>query len=358
MTNIRSVARLANVSVASVSNTFNFPDRVSAELRARIGKAAADLGYIPNPAARSLRTGSSGLIGLIVADITNPFFTELVDVIERAAGRSGYSVLLCNSGEDIEREERHLQVLRVQRVDGLILAPTGRPSHTFARLLTALRFPVVLVDRAIEELGFDTVSLDNRKAAADAVEHALAQGHRRIGFINGSTLLRTAADRLSGYRDALLAHGIQPDPALIREAAFREDDAYQAAIALMTGTDPPTVVFAANNLMMVGLLRALAELGLRCPEGVSVIGMDDFPWSEAFTPPLTTVAQPVRSMGEAALRLLAGRMAGTRDEVPEHVVEAPRLVVRRSCGPPGRAAASGGGLEQAPAASPVSSRQS
>ena len=333
MTNIRDVARLANASVASVSNVFNTPDRVSATLRARIGKVAAELGYAPNPAARSLRKGCSNLIGLIVADITNPFFTELVDVIERAASRLGYSVLLCNSAEDPAREQNHLDVLRAQRIDGLIMAPTGRPSRTIARSLATLRFPVVLIDRALDELGFDTVSLDNQMAASSAVLHALDQGHRRIGFINGSVRLRTAAHRLSGYRDALLSRGVPVDPAMIREAAFRERDAYEAAVALMSNKLPPTAVFAANNLMTIGLLRALSDLGLRCPEQVSVIGMDDFPWAEAFTPPLTAVAQPVGPMGEAALRLVLGRIGGRCDGPPEHVVETPRLVIRGSCKP-------------------------
>jgi len=333
MANIRDVARLANVSVATVSNALNSPDRVSPALKGRITQAIQDLGYSPNPAARSLRKGSSNLLGLIVADITNPFFTELVHVVEQAASTQGYSVLLCNSDEQVSREEQHLRVLRAQRVDGLIIAPTGRPSRSFARLLSLLPCPIVLVDRALEELSFDTVSLDNREAAATAVGHVLDLGHRAIGFINGSERIRTAADRLSGYRDALVSRGIPLDRSLICEAAFKESEAFEAAVSLLRREQPPTAVFAANGLMTMGLLRAIATLGLRCPEEVSIIGMDDVPWAEAFKPTLTMIAQPMAVMGKAAVRMLLERIMGLRTGGPEHFVAQPRLMLRQSCGP-------------------------
>jgi LacI family transcriptional regulator len=332
MPNIRDVARRANVSVATVSNVLNAPCRVSPALTVRITQAIQDLGYSPNPAARSLRKGSSNLLGLIVADITNPFFTELVHVVEEAASSQGYSVLLCNSDEQVGREEQHLRVLRAQRVDGLIIAPTGRPSRSFARLLHALPCPVVLVDRALDELSFDTVSLDNRAAAAAAVGHVLDLGHRAVGFINGSERIKTAADRLTGYREAMLARGIPVDFSLIRKAAFKESEAFEAAVSLLGSDDPPTAVFAANGLMTMGLLRGMATLGLRCPDQVSIIGMDDVPWAEAFNPTLTMIAQPLAVMGKAAVRMLLERILGVRTDGPEHFVAQPSLIVRQSCG--------------------------
>lgn len=332
MSNIRDVARLANVSVATVSNALNAPDRVSPALRSRITQAIQDLGYSPNPAARSLRKGASNLLGLIVADITNPFFTELVHVVEQAASAQGYSVLLCNSDEKVSREEQHLRVLRAQRVDGLIIAPTGGPSRSFIRSLNAFPCPVVLVDRAFEELGFDTVALDNHAAASAAVNYMLDLGHRDIGFINGSERIRTAADRLSGYSDAILSRGIALDRALIREAAFKENEAFEAALSLLQCEKPPTAVFAANGLMTMGLLRALAMLDLRCPDQVSVIGMDDVPWAEAFRPTLTMIAQPIMVMGSSAVRMLLERITRTRTGGSEHFIAQPSLIVRQSCG--------------------------
>jgi len=334
MATIRDVARLANVSVATVSNALNSADRVSGELRARVLEAVDKLGYAPHPAARSLRKRSSGLLGLVVGDITNPFFSDLFAAVEDAAAASGYLVLLCNSSERVEREEAHLKMLRSQRIDGLILAPTGAVSMNRAALLAQLEVPVVLVDRAMDGLGYDAVVLDNHRAAFEATSHLIAAGHRRIALVNGPDVVRTAADRLRGYREALLTAGIALDPALVRDAGFQEAPACRAVSELLSGVDPPTAIFATNNLMTVGAIRALADLGLRCPEEVSIIGIDDLPWADSVSPRLTAVAQPVREIGERALSLVVDRIAGTRLGPGEVVVMAPNLIIRRSCGTP------------------------
>ncbi|AVO44374.1 LacI family DNA-binding transcriptional regulator [Phreatobacter cathodiphilus] len=334
MATIRDVARLANVSVATVSNALNSADRVSGELRARVLAAVDKLGYAPHPAARSLRKRSSGLLGLVVGDITNPFFSDLFAAVEDAAAASGYLVLLCNSSERVEREEAHLKMLRSQRIDGLILAPTGAVSMNRAALLAQLEVPVVLVDRAMDGLGYDAVVLDNHRAAFEATRHLIAAGHRRIALVNGPEVVRTAADRLRGYREALLTAGIPLDPALVRDAGFQEAPACRAVADLLATDDPPTAIFATNNLMTVGAIRALADLGLRCPEDVSIIGIDDLPWADSVSPRLTAVAQPVREIGERALALVAERIAGSRLGPGEVVVMAPKLIVRRSCGAP------------------------
>ena len=193
MATIRDVARLANVSVATVSNALNNAERVSPELLARVRAAVDKLGYAPDAAARSLRKGASRLIGLIVGDITNPFFADLFEAVEDAAAARGYLVLLLNSNERVEREEAHLRMLRSQRIDGLILAPTGAVSMNRAALLAALEIPVVLVDRAMDGLGYDAVVLDNHSAGHAATSYILGHGHRRIGLINGPEVVRTAA---------------------------------------------------------------------------------------------------------------------------------------------------------------------
>jgi LacI family transcriptional regulator len=334
MATIRDVARLANVSVTTVSNVLNSPDKVSPELLARVHQAVEQLGYAPHAAARSLRKRSSGLLGLVVGDITNPFFTELFEAIELAAAERGFSVVLCNSNERAEREEVHLKMLRSQRIDGLILAPTGTVSMNRVALLAALEIPIVLVDRAMEGLGYDAVILNNHRAAYEATSHAIGCGHRRIALINGPTAVRTAADRLQGYREALLAAGLAFDPQLVREAGFREHLAYVAAIELLRGASRPTAIFTANNLMTIGAIRAIAECGLNCPGDISLIGIDDLPWAEAVSPRLTMVAQPVRTMGETALEFLAQRIAGTRAGIGTTAIMEPRLIVRNSCAAP------------------------
>lgn len=334
MATIRDVARLANVSVATVSNALNSSDRVSPELLARVRAAVEKLSYTPHAGARSLRKRSSGLLGLVVGDITNPFFSDLFEAVEDAAAANGYLVLLCNSSERSEREEAHLRMLRTQRIDGLILAPTGAASMNRAALLAQLEVPVVLVDRAMDGLGYDAVVLDNRKAGLNATSHLIARGHRRIGLINGPEIVRTAADRMQGYREALLSAGLPFDPALVRDAGFRERPAYDAFVDLMALPEPPTAIFATNNLMTIGVVSALADRGLSCPEDISLVGIDDLPWADAVLPRLTAIAQPVRAMGEAAFALLAERIAGTRLGPGTTTVLAPRLVVRRSCGSP------------------------
>ena len=332
MATIRDVARLANVSVATVSNVLNTADRVRPELAARVRAAMETLSYIPHAGARSLRGRSSGLLGLVVGDITNPFFSELFEAVENAAAALGYLVLLCNSSERSEREEAHLRMLRTQRIDGLILASTGAPSMNRASLLAQLEVPVVLFDRAMEGLGYDAVLLDNRRAGLEATRHLIECGHRRIALVNGPEVLRTAADRLSGYREALLAAGLPFDPQLVRDAGFRAEPATAALGELLDVPDPPSAVQSANSLMTIGVMKALADRGLSCPRDMSVAGIDDLPWANAVSPGLTVMAQPVRQMGEAALALLAGRIAGSLAGPGTATVMPPRLIVRRSCG--------------------------
>jgi LacI family transcriptional regulator len=337
---IRDVARLASVSVATVSNVLNSTRSVAAETRERVLKAVDALGYAPHAAARSMRGRGSGLLGLIVADITNPFFTALVHAIERAANARGYAVLLCNSDEDLEREQRHLQLLRTQRVDGIILAATGHASSGRAAALSRLRAPVVLVDRGFTEFGLDAVILDNRQAALAATRHILEFGHQRIAMIGGPTTVSTGAERLAGYREALLEAGVAYEARWVHDAGFREEPAYDAACAMLAAGERPTAIFAANNLIAIGVMRAIADARLRCPQDVSVVSIDDFAWATAFRPRMTTVAQPVAQMGETAVRLLLDRIDGTAPAEARTERMAPMLVVRDSCtAAPQRAAA-------------------
>ena len=210
---IRDVAKLAGVSLATVSNVVNGTRPVAAETRARVQRAVEALGYAPHAAARSMRGGTSGLIGLIVADITNPFFTSLVQSIERAASSYGHAVLLCNSDEDVEREQQHLQLLHTQRVDGIVLAKSpGRLAKETARLLEAARIPIVKLIRARADIGGDAVLLDDRHAAYEAVSHLVRLGYRRIGMISGKGDVSTTRRRVLGYKDALEEAGLPFDP--------------------------------------------------------------------------------------------------------------------------------------------------
>lgn len=333
---ISDVARLAAVSTATVSNVLNGSRNVSAGTRERVLKAVDALGYSPHPAARAMRGGASRLIGLIVADIMNPFFTELLHWVERAANANGYAVLLCNSDEDVQREQQHLQLLRSQRVDGILLAATGHSSKERALAISRLRVPVVLVDRGFEEFGLDAVVLDNRRAALEAMRHLLGFGHERIAMIGGPLTLNTGAQRLAGYREGLLEAGIGFDPRWVRDAGFREQPAYDAAREMLAAPDRPSALLAANTLIAIGAMRAITDSKLQCPDDVSLVGIDDSPWVNAFRPHLTTVAQPVAQIGEAAVRLLLARLDGSLTGRARTEVMAPTLMVRDSCSSPAR----------------------
>lgn len=328
---LREVAQLAAVSVATASNALNSSGRVSDELRQRVERAVGQLGYIPHAAAQSLRRSRAKLVALMVPNLRNPFFVDLVEAVERLVFERGYSLLLYSSGEDAEAEIRHLNLLRSYRIDGLILAPAGRREPFHSAVLAALKAPVVLVDRTLDGVGFDTVALDNHMAGHLAGAHLVALGHTRIGVILGSSSVSAGRDRLQGFREALVGGGVLLDPRLIREVGLRDSRAHEATSDLLGLPDRPTAIFAGHSLVLLGVMRALAERGLRCPENVSVLAVDDFPWAAAMQPPLTIVAQPVAEMAAASVARLFERIEGAEGSAGRRTLLAPRLIVRESC---------------------------
>jgi LacI family transcriptional regulator len=340
MPTIRDVAKRAGVSTATVSATLNGTAFVSLPLQQRVQAAVRELGYAPDAIARSLKQGRTHLIGLVVADITNPFFNELTQVIEAAAQAEGYSVLLCDTNQDFEKEQKYIRLMRTYRVEGLILIPTGRPADYGPMATQALEMPVVLVDRTLPALPFDSVTLNNRRAAILATNHILEFGHTRVGAINGPAVFSAARERAQGYRDALRRHGVAYDERFVRDGQFREAEAFDACADLLGQGERPTALFVANNHMLIGVMRAIAEAGLQCPRDVSIVSIDDFRWANAFTPRLTTVSQPVAKFGGTAVRLLLERLSGVVPPGPVREVMEPALIVRDSCVPapvPGKA---------------------
>lgn len=333
MATMKDVAALAGVSIATVSATLSGTAFVSPELKARVLAAVDRLGYTPNTVARGLKRGRTTLIGLVVPDITNPFFTELVDVVQRGARAAGYSVLLGVSDQDPSVEAELVRFMRSHQAAGTILCPTGTEAGTAA--LAALAGPMRLVaaDNAPMAAGMDTVLLDNRRAAALAAGHLIALGHRRIGTVAGPQHQVPGRERLDGFRAAMADAGLPVPDDLVRLGAFRVDAALAAGRALFAGPNRPTAVFVANNHMLIGVMQALAETGLSVPGDVSVAAIDDFPWAAAFRPALTTVRQPIAAMATAALERLLARIDGDDGE-PLRLTLAPELAVRDSCAPP------------------------
>lgn len=327
---MKDVARLAQVSLATVSAVLSGSAYVSPELTGRVRKAVAALGYAPNTVASSLKKGTTRMIGLVVPDVTNPFFTELVHSVQKRARVLGYAVLLCDSERDIEQERSYLKMLRAHLATGTIICPAG-PDASYKDLVHDVGImPLVAVDHVIRADDYDSVVLDNVGASRMIMQHIIGLGHTRIAIIAGQQHLLPGRDRLAGFMDALRDAGLDVVPEFVRHGAFNGNDAFDCTQALLASPDRPSAIFATNNQMLVGVMRAIYESGLSCPRDVSVAAIDDFPWAAAFSPALTTVRQPVDAMADAAFNLLLERITGT-DAEPRHLVFEPELVIRQSC---------------------------
>ncbi len=330
---MKDVARLSGVSLATVSAVLSGSSYVSPDLTTRVQKAVQTLGYAPNSVARSLKKGATKLIGLVVPDITNPFFTGFVHAVQKRARALGYSVLLCDSERDFEQERSYMKMLRAHLAIGTILCPSG-PEEAYKRLEDDIGImPIVSVDHIVRRDDYDSVVLDNVVAARIAMQHVIDLGHTRVAIVAGPQHLVPGRDRLAGFADALRGAGLEVIPEFVRQGEFGEAGAFDAVQALLRLPDRPSAIFVTNNQMLIGAMRALAEGGLSCPHDMSIVAIDDFPWAAAFSPALTTVRQPVDAMAEAALAMLVDRVQGISG-APRHLVFAPELVVRRSCGAP------------------------
>ncbi len=334
MATMKDVAKAAGVSTATVSATLSGACFVSPELQARVATAIDALGYQRNSVASGLKLGRTSLIGLVVSDVTNPFFTELVQSVQDLARSRGYSVLLGISDHSVEREAELLRLMRSHQAEGTILCPAGAVEDYSSLRLNFGRMKVVAVDNASPELPFDTIALENDKAAKLAVQHILSFGHRRLAIMSGPAHQFVSQRRLDGFLAALKEKNLKADPAFIRRGDFRIEDAHRSCAELIARPKRPTAIFVANNLMLIGVMRALAEARLSVPGQVSVASIDDFPWSSAFHPALTVVRQPIALMATAALDCLLRRMEGD-ESAPTRQTFEPELIVRHSCAKPG-----------------------
>ena len=333
MATVHDVARRAGVSTSTVSHVVNGTRFVSDELRERVLAAMRELDYTPNAAARMLTLKRSRTIGLIVSDIRNPFFASVARGVEDVAQELGYTVVLCNSDESAEREAACLTALESRAVDGVLLASAGVADEHLSRLVRA-GFPIVLVDRDLPELGAPAVVLDNEGAAYNAVRHLIAGGHRRIAMLSGRASISTTTERVAGYRRALHEAGLALDERLIVSGASTSEGGAAAATVVLEVDPPPSAIFSGNNLMSIGALQAIANCGLVVPDDIALVGFDDFPypWSDAFRPHLTTVAQPTYELGRRAAEILVEYLRGARSNHAERVVLEGKLVVRESSG--------------------------
>ena len=327
MARISDVAARAGVSTATVSRALNGKPTVDPDLAARVRAAAAELGYQPNGPARALRRQEAAVVALIISDVENPFFTAIARGVEDVAHEVGYSVVLCNSDESADKESRYIDIAIQERVAGVILSPSGTTASVAK--LVGRGTAYVAVDRPLPDQDSDVVLVDTRLAAREATAHLIAQGYERIGCVTGPTGVRTADDRLAGYRDALRAARYRSTTKLVRRTEFKAAGARRAALDLLSHPEPPDALLIANSAMAVGVLQALQELGLRAGRDVGLVAFDDAPWAELLDPPLSVVAQPAYEIGTVAARLLLARIADS-SRPPTATTLGARLIERAS----------------------------
>ncbi len=334
MVTLQDVARAAGVSSATVSRVLNDSGKVSPTTRQRVEAAIRRLGFRPSRVARRLRirSGRSNILGLMIPDIQNPFFSDVARGVEDYAFAHEYAVILCSSDEQAIKQNFYLHTMRSEAVDGIILPPIPGEESVVEHLALQEGLPVVCLDRRLSTPHLDTVVVDNRQGAYEAVSRLIALGHRRIGIITGLPGLSTSNERLEGYLKALTENDIPVEDKLIREGNSKYDGGLLQAAALLEMPRPPTALFPCNNMMTLGALEAIHRAGVRVPEALSIIGFDDIPWAPSLNPPLTTVRQPGYELGRCAAEMLLQRIAEPKRS-PTQIMLQPELIVRKSCGP-------------------------
>jgi LacI family transcriptional regulator len=327
---LRDVARVAGVHPATVSRALNEETRalVNEQTAQRVLKAAAKLGYQPNPIARGLKTNRSYTIGVLVPDLTNPLFPPILRGIEDRLAADGYTALIANTDNDEERELLDMQTMQARQVDGIIAA-TARRDHRLHDALLEAGIELVLVNRRQRELPASSATADDRMGMRLSVEHLLSLGHTRIAHLAGPLDYSTGLDRYDSFHETMRAAGIEPDPELVLVAeAFTEAEGSRLCAQLVAEGRDFTAVAAANDLIALGCLDVFAEHGVRCPDDVSVVGFNDMPFAARFQPPLTTIRIPHYEIGKAAAQLMLERLQDG-DSTREVRLE-PHLVVRDS----------------------------
>jgi LacI family transcriptional regulator len=325
---IKDVARAAGVSINTVSRALNAKPDVSPKTRRQVLEVAKRLNYMPNKLARGLRSNKTGVIGVIVADIANPFFSAVVKGMGKAAKELGYSIILQDTSEDYENEEEAIQIMISEQVDGLLITPVQTEKRSI-RMLQQSGIPFVLVARHFSDVDTDYVVADDVQGGYLATTHLLEKGHEKIAFINGPSYNSSAIERFKGYKKALAEHDIELYEELIRNGALTMEDGYTHGRALLMGHDSrPTALFTFSDFVALGAMKAVHEVGLRIPGDIAIVGYDDIDFAFCLESPLTTIRFPKREMGEEVVSLLERKMNG--EECHSRLKMPVELVVRQS----------------------------
>ena len=337
MATIKEVAERAGVSVMTVSRVVNSSKYVSPKTREKVERAMKELEYVPNALAHGLITKKTHTLGLIVSDITNPFFTTIARGVEDTAIKNGFNIILCNTDEDTQKEKMYIELLLRKRVDGIILSSADCNKKNSIEQVISRNVPIVLIDRYIKGIGVDCVYSDSKNGAYKLTRYLISLGHKRIGIIVGPPRISTAVDRVEGYKRALQEEGITIDDSLIKWGEkYNREDGYKSAIELLNMNNPPTAIFGGNRLITVGMLKAIRELNLKIPDDISVVSFDEVEDISNTNPFLTVVSQNSYAIGVLATEWLLKRIMGESKflEDPQDIVLQPKLIIRDSCGSP------------------------
>jgi len=326
---LRDIAKEAGVSTTTISRALNNKPDVSSKTKDKIIKIAKNLGYTPNLLAKSLRSKKSKTIGVVLADISNPFFSAVAKGVENAARKKSYSIILCNTDEEYEKEEEALQVLVEKRVDGLLITPVQKEYKDILRIKEQ-KIPLVLVGRHFDTIGTNSVVSDDSLGGFLATEYLIKKGHRKILYISGPLHISSASERLNGYKEALKKYKISFKKKLVRGYTAKMDEAYMLMEKLLKEKLDFTAIFTFSDFLAFGIMRALHEEKLKIPDDVAVVGYDDIEFSSILEIPLTTVHMPKYRLGMEGTNMLIDEIEGKNSGKPQKLVIKPELIVRES----------------------------
>jgi LacI family transcriptional regulator len=330
MTTITDVARVAGVSLSTVSHVLNGTRFVSPETEKIVRDAIAQTGYTPNTLARALARSTTNSVGIAISAVSNPYFSDIIRAVESECAGLGMTVFLSDTHDHPQKELEVVQALHQRRVDGIILAPCSSSEQSALTYLEDNKIPTVLVDR-LASAKFDQIGVHNTKSVRDLVDHLVEHGHRRIGMVPGQPGFATTLERIEGFRTGLQQHRLAWEPSLLTPGTIDVEGAARSIVRMMRGATPPTAVIGGNNLATIGVMRGFRRLGLKVPQDVALVGFDDFEWADSFEPHLTLIAQPCLEIGRRAAKLLLERIKN-QDRAPSTVRLKTRLIIRSSCG--------------------------
>jgi len=332
MSSLKNVADMAGVSVATVSRVLNSDDVVKEETKQKVLAAIKKLNYSPNRVAQRLRSTkkNSRIIGLLIPDIQNPFYVDVIRGIEDYAYAHNSVVIIGNFSQDEKKEKLYIDILKSESVDGFIVAPSNE-KDVYIKALIKDGFPIVCIDRGMKDIEVDLVKVDNQQGVFNAIKHLIKMGHTRIGHVTGKPFLPTTHERRAGYEEAMKTYDLEIDPQIIVSSNSDYESGAEQTANLLDLENPPTAIFTANNLITLGALDTINKRGLRIPDDIAVVGFDDVYWANSLNPPLTAVRQPGFEIGKRSCELLIQRI-NKPDRSVASIILKTELMIRKSCG--------------------------